>query len=161
MNFISDFKVNNKRSFLAVTIYRFGTYIHYNFKIPVLKQFLYIVYQILDLFYNKGFLGLEISPKAKIGKRLRIEHPNGIVIHGDAVIGADLTIRQQVTIGWSKSHKNGTGVPKIGNKVDIGAGAKLIGKIVIGDNVIIGANSVVTSSIPDNSTAIGIPARTI
>ncbi len=83
-------------------------------------------------------------------------HPNGIVIHPDAVIGVNCLVFQQVTIGT-----NGAGAPKIGGHVDIGAGAKLLGNISIGNHVKIGANAVVTTDIPDNSVAVGIPAKVI
>ena len=81
-------------------------------------------------------------------------HPNGIVIHPAAVIGSNCLIFQQVTIG----HR-GDGVPTIGGHVDIGAGAKLLGRISIGDHAAIGANAVVLCNVPEGCTAVGIPAK--
>lgn len=98
----------------------------------------------------------EIHVGTRIGGGLRLTHANGIVIHPSAVIGTNCLIFQQVTIG-----SNGKGVPTIGNGVDIGAGAKLLGPITVGDNAIIGANAVVLQDVPPGATAVGIPARII
>lgn len=84
-------------------------------------------------------------------------HPNGIVIHPQAEVGVNCLILQQVTIGVS----SGPGVPSIGGHVDIGAGAKILGNIRIGDHARIGANSVVLQDIPEGATAVGIPAQII
>lgn len=81
-------------------------------------------------------------------------HPNGVVIHPDAVIGPNCLIFQQVTIG----SRNGSAPPVIDGHVDIGAGAKVLGAIHIGENVVIGANAVVITDVPDNCIAFGIPA---
>lgn len=95
--------------------------------------------------------GADIPLNSCIGGGLLIPHPNGIVIHPAATIGANCLIFQQVTIGTT--HKS-TRPPKIGDHVDIGAGAKILGNISIGSNVKIGANAVVTKSVPDNTTVI-------
>lgn len=76
---------------------------------------------------------------------------------GDAVIGDDVIIRQGVTIGLRRAGVRGA--PRIGNRVDIGAGAKILGSIVIGDDVVIGANAVVLKDVPPEFIAVGIPAR--
>jgi serine O-acetyltransferase len=85
-------------------------------------------------------------------------HPNGIVIHVDAVIGPNCLVFQQVTIGAGGRKP---GVPILGGHVDVGAGAKILGGVVIGDHCRIGANAVVLTDIPDGHTAVGIPARLI
>jgi serine O-acetyltransferase len=100
--------------------------------------------------------GADIPLNCRIGGGLLIPHPNGIVIHPDAEIGPNCLLFQQVTVG----DVDGT-VPKLGGHVDVGAGAKLIGDVVIGDHAIIGANSVVTSDVPAGATAVGVPARII
>ncbi len=100
--------------------------------------------------------GADIPLNALIGGGLLIPHPNGIVIHPDSEIGPNCLIFQQVTIGHS-----GGGVPRIGGHVDIGAGAKLLGPITIGDHVRVGANAVVTHDVPSGKTVAGIPARII
>jgi serine O-acetyltransferase len=84
-------------------------------------------------------------------------HPNGIVIHSDAVIGPNCLIFQQVTIG----SRDDSGAPRIGGHVDIGAGAKILGAIAIGHHAKIGANAVVLSDVPEGATAVGIPAKVI
>lgn len=101
--------------------------------------------------------GADIAPEAKLGGGLMLPHPNGLVFHRDVVIGVNCMIMQQVTIGQLATG----GVPRLGNNVYVGAGAKLLGPITIGDNASIGANAVVLADVPPNSTAVGIPARVI
>jgi serine O-acetyltransferase len=90
----------------------------------------------------------------KIGGGLLLPHPNGVVIHPDVEIGPNCLIFQQVTIGTGPR----PGVPRIGGHVDIGAGAKILGGVVIGDHARIGANAVVISDVPAGAVATGIPA---
>ena len=99
--------------------------------------------------------GADIPLNSNVGGGLVMLHPNGVVIHPDAVIGPNCMIFQQVTIGTSGS---GSGLPVIGGHVDIGAGAKILGGITIGNHVTIGANAVVTKSLPDGVVAAGVPA---
>jgi len=101
--------------------------------------------------------GADIPLNTALGGGLIMTHPNGIVIHPDAQIGANCLIFQQVTIGMGRV----PGVPVIGGHVDIGAGAKILGGIRIGDHAQIGANSVVLQDVPAGATAVGIPARII
>ncbi|MBU4252023.1 MAG: serine O-acetyltransferase [Candidatus Omnitrophica bacterium] len=104
------------------------------------------------------FTGIEIHPGAIIGKRFFIDHGFGVVIGETAIIGDDVLLYQGSTLG-------GTGIiqgkrhPTVGNNVVIGAGAKVLGNIVIGDNSYIGANAVVVKDVPPNSTVIGVPGR--
>jgi serine O-acetyltransferase len=93
--------------------------------------------------------------ETKIGKELHLIHSGNIQIHPDTIIGDRCGIQQDVTIGVNV----GPGTPVIGNDVFIGAGAKVLGGIKIGDGATIAANSLVISDIPPNSTAIGVPAR--
>jgi serine O-acetyltransferase len=101
--------------------------------------------------------GISIPAPAKIGKGLRIHHFGGIIIHSAAVIGEFCTVYHGVTLGdrggWG-------GAPRVGDRVVIGAGAKLIGEIVIGDDCVIGANAVVNTSVPAGHIAVGVPAVT-
>ncbi|MES2583326.1 MAG: serine acetyltransferase [Pseudomonadota bacterium] len=97
--------------------------------------------------------GADIPINCNIGGGLLIPHPNGIVIHPDAIVGVNCLLFQQVTIGQCKG-----GVPVIGGHVDIGAGAKILGEVAIGDHAIVGANAVVLCNIPPFATAVGVPA---
>jgi len=99
--------------------------------------------------------GSDIPLNANLGRGLLLPHPNGIVIHPDAIIGPNCLIFQQVTIGTGTK----PGLPRIGGHVDIGAGAKILGGITIGAHSVIGANAVVTKNVPAHSVATGIPAR--
>ena len=121
----------------------------------LLLPFAKFLLQLTCLIYN-----CEIHTKTKIGTGLYLGHTSGIIISGYAIIGDNVNISQQVTIGISGRDEN-RGVPEIGNQVYIGPGAKVFGKIKIGNNVAIGANAVVNKDIPDNSVAVGIPAKII
>ena len=100
--------------------------------------------------------GADVPLNAQIGGGLLMPHPNGIVIHPDAIIGPNCLLFQQVTIGAARD-----GVPRIGGHVDVGAGAKIIGPITVGDHAQVGANAVVTHDVPAGSVVAGVPARII
>ena len=100
--------------------------------------------------------GADIPLGCRIGGGLQLPHPNGVVIHGDVVLGPNCLIFQQVTLGADES-----GVPIIGGQVDFGAGAKVIGLVKIGDHALIGANAVVVCDVPAWATAVGVPARVL
>ena len=102
--------------------------------------------------------GIEIHPGATIGKGLFIDHGMGVVIGETSVIGSNVTLFQGVTLGGTGKEK-GKRHPTLGNNVVVGAGAKVLGNIHIGDNVSIGANSVVIREVPPNSTVVGVPGR--
>lgn len=104
--------------------------------------------------------GIEIHPGAKIGKRLFIDHGVGVVIGETSEIGDDVTLYQGVTLGGT-GKDTGKRHPTIGDNVMIGAGAKVLGPFKVGDNSRIAAGSVVLSEIPENSTAVGSPARIV
>lgn len=99
--------------------------------------------------------GADIPLNSAIGGGLLIPHPNGIVIHPGAHIGPNCLLFQQVTIG------DADGVPTIGGHVDIGAGARILGPIHVGDHARIGANAVVLTDVPAGATMVGIPARIV
>jgi len=101
--------------------------------------------------------GADIPLNCQIGGGLLMPHPNGIVIHPDAVIGVNCLINHQVTIGTTRRG----GVPVIMGHVDLGAGAKVLGAVTISRHAQIGANAVVTRDVGENQTAVGIPARII
>ena len=100
--------------------------------------------------------GADIPINCQLGGGLLIPHPNGIVIHPDAQVGPNCLIFQQVTIGAAHG-----GVPRIAGHVDIGAGAKVLGSIIVGEHAQIGANAVVLNDVPAGATAVGIPARLV
>ncbi len=104
--------------------------------------------------------GIEIHPGAKIGKRLVIDHGMGVVIGETAEIGDDVTLYQDVTLGGT-GKETGKRHPTIGNNVLVGSGAKVLGPFKVGDNSRVAANSVVLREIPENSTAVGSPARVV
>jgi serine O-acetyltransferase len=104
--------------------------------------------------------GIEIHPGAKIGRRLIIDHGSGVVIGETAEIGDDVYLYHQVTLGGTSSEAVKRH-PTVGNNVIIGAGAKVLGAITIGDGARIGANAVVVASVPAGTTVVGIPARPV
>lgn len=106
------------------------------------------------------FTGIEIHPGAKIGKGLMIDHGMGVVIGETAEIGDNCTLYQGVTLGGTGKDL-GKRHPTLGDNVMVGAGAKVLGPFKIGDNTKIAANAVVLEEIPDNCTAVGIPAKIV
>jgi len=107
---------------------------------------------------GRALTGVEIHPGAEIGEGLFIDHGMSVVIGETTVIGSNVTLFQGVTLGGTGKEK-GKRHPTIGNNAVIGTGAKVLGNITIGDNVNIGANSVVIRDVPANSTVVGVPGR--
>ncbi|HVF64169.1 MAG TPA: serine O-acetyltransferase [Casimicrobiaceae bacterium] len=110
--------------------------------------------------WGRWFTGIEIHPGATIGRRVFIDHGMGVVVGETAVIGDDCTLYHGVTLGgtsWSKGKRH----PTLGRGVVIGAGAKILGPIEVGDNAKIGSNAVVVREVPAGATAVGIPARVV
>ena len=134
----------------AVLSYRIYSYIYIN----ISKGLGYILYQHAKLKYN-----CDIAPSAKIGNNFVIVHIGGIVIGRNAIIGNNCTLNNNITLGMKNS--NNVRMPKVGNNVYISTGAKLLGDIKIGDNCIIGANSVVIKSFEKDLIIVGIPARVL
>ncbi len=106
------------------------------------------------------FTGIEIHPGAKIGRRLFIDHGLGVVIGETAEIGDDVLLYQGVTLGGTGSQR-GKRHPTIGNRVVVGTGAAILGDITLGEDVKVGAGSVVVHSVPDGATVVGIPGRVV
>ena len=160
-NVRGDWRAHNydwsRHGFWALLVYRFGNW-RYSIRSRVLRMPLSFLYKLLK-FWADGVLGIELPCEAVIGERFVIEHVGGIVVSGDARFGDDCVIRNGVTVGLR--HRNERGSPQVGNRVDIGAGAKLLGPIRIGDDVAIGANAVVLCDVPDGCVAVGVPARVI
>lgn len=133
-----------------------------------------LAYRLSHALYKKGYhfaaryvsqkarhlTGIEIHPGAKIGKGVFIDHGSGVVIGETAVVGDNCTLYQGVTLGGTGKH-TGKRHPTLGKNVMVGAGAKVLGPFTVGDNSKIAANAVVLEPIPENSTAVGIPARIV
>ncbi|HXY14883.1 MAG TPA: serine O-acetyltransferase [Terriglobales bacterium] len=106
------------------------------------------------------FTGIEIHPGAQIGRRLFIDHGMGVVIGETATVGNDVTLYQGVTLGGT-GKEHGKRHPTIGDNVVVGGGAKILGNITVGNNCRVGAGSVVTRDVPDDSTIVGVPGHII
>jgi len=143
-----------RHGFWALLVYRFGRW-RYGIAWRPLRIPFSFVYKLMK-FWADSLLGIEIPCETMIGRRFTIEHAGAIVISGDAVFGDDCVVRQGVTVGLRNRNRRGS--PRIGNRVDIGAGAKLLGEITIGDDVAIGANAVVLCDVPEGCVAVGVPA---
>ena len=117
--------------------------------------------------FSRFLTGIEIHPKAKIGKNLFIDHGMGVVIGETSEIGDNVTIYHMVTLGGispsieSDSQRNIKRHPTLKNNVVVGSGAQVLGPIVIGKNAKIGANAVVTKDVPENAVMVGIPAKNV
>lgn len=142
------------QGFWAMVIYRFGRW-RYTVKPAVLRKLLSGIYKIL---YKavQIITGIELPCEVPVGKNFVIEHSGGIVVSGFASFGDHCTIRNGVVIGLARVEE--PAAPQIGDHVDIGTGAKLLGAIRIGNRVSIGANAVVLKDVPDDSIAVGVPA---
>ena len=136
----------------VMVVYRFGRW-RYNIRPRLLRMPFSFLYKVLKLI-SQILTGIELPCEASLGRRFRIEHFGDIIVSGDAILGDDVIIRNGVTIGLRRTGVRGS--PVIGNRVDIGAGAKILGDIVIGDDVSIGANAVVLTDVPPNSIAVGV-----
>jgi serine O-acetyltransferase len=111
---------------------------------------------------GRFFTGIEIHPQARIGRNLFIDHGMGVVIGQTATVGDNVTLYHGVTLGGKGGDAAGAKRhPDIGNNVVIGAGAQVLGAITVGDNAAVGANAVVTHSVPDGATIVGNPGRRI
>jgi serine O-acetyltransferase len=135
-------------------VYRFGRW-RYSVRPTLLRKALSLLYKVLFKFIQI-LTGIELPCEATVGKNFIIDHFGGIVVSGYARFGDNCRIRNGVVVGLRRV--DDPCAPVIGNNVDIGAGAKLLGRITVGDNSIIGANAVVLEDVPANSFAVGVPA---
>ena len=146
--------------FRALALYRYGTWARS--RRPYLaRAFFSIIYIVLNGFIRNTY-GIEIYHTARIGRRLHIGHQGCIVIHQYATIGDDCVIRQGVTLGIAGIERGETGsehAPVLGDRVDIGVGAVIIGKVSIGNDVNIGPNAVVLTDVRANMTVMAPPPR--
>ena len=147
---------STRPGFQALAVHRFGNW-RMGIGPKIVRAPFSIVYRIL---YRgvRNFYGIELPYTARVGRRVTIEHQSGIVIHGASEIGDDCVIRQGVTLG-NQSPDRPQEAPKLGNRVNVGAGAKLLGDVRVGDDARIGANAVVIADVPAGALAVGVPAR--
>ncbi|MCG8527286.1 MAG: hypothetical protein MI748_12955 [Opitutales bacterium] len=143
------------QGFWALSVCRLGQW-RYDISIPLVRKFFSVCYK-LSYKVVQVLTGIELPAEATVGKGTRIDHFGNIIISGYAKIGDECVIRQGVTIGLKNEAE--PCAPVIGNRVNIGAGAKILGNIHIGDDVEIGANAVVIQDIPEHCIAVGIPAK--
>ncbi|CAG1004768.1 serine O-acetyltransferase [Myxococcaceae bacterium] len=143
-----------RQGFWALVVYRFGVW-RYGVRSRWVRKPLSFVYRISRLAVQV-LTGIDLPCEARIGRRLRIDHFGSLIVSGDTVIGDDCVLRHGVTLGLR--HTGVRGAPRLGDRVDVGAGAKILGPVRIGDDVAIGANAVVLCDVPDRSIAVGVPA---
>jgi len=144
--------------FQALAVHRFG-----NWRMTIGPKPLRAPFSVLyRLLYRsvRNLYGIELPYTTQVGRRVVIEHQSGIVIHGNAEIGDDCIIRQDVTLGNRRSDRP-LDAPRLGNGVSVGAGAKVLGAVQIGDGAQIGANAVVCDDVPAGAVAVGVPARIV
>ena len=143
------------QGFWVMLVYRFGRW-RYGVRPAILRKILSLIYKFIYKFVQI-ITGIELPCETEVGKNFIIDHFGGIVVSGYAKFGDNCRIRNGVVIGLKNVED--PGAPNFGNDVDIGAGAKVLGKIQIGNNVMIGANAVVLCDVPDNAIAVGVPAK--
>ena len=142
------------QGFWVLIVYRFGRW-RYGVRPAVLRRFFSLIYHVAFKFIQI-VTGIELPCEVQIGRNFVIDHFGGIVISGYAKFGDNCRIRNGVVVGLRRVSE--PRAPVIGDNVDIGTGAKVLGPITIGNNVAIGANAVVLTDVPDNSIAAGVPA---
>ncbi|MGL5382514.1 MAG: serine O-acetyltransferase [Culicoidibacterales bacterium] len=161
-NYFSSIKERDPaaRSTIAIILFYPGVHALFWYRIAhfLTRIQLGIVAQAVS-YFARSWTGIEIHPEAIIGKRFFIDHGSGVVIGATAIIGDDVTIYHGVTLGGNGKYDGKRRHPKVGNRVVIGAGAKILGPVTIGANAKIGANAVVTKDVPENKIAMGIPAH--
>lgn len=135
----------------ALILHRIAHKLNY-WKIPLIPRIISNISRLIT--------GIEIHPAARIGRRFFIDHGMGVVIGATTIIGDDVLLYQGVTLGGT-GNEHGKRHPTLGNNIVVGAGAKVLGNIQIGDNSRIGAGSVVIDHVPENSTVIGVPGRVV
>jgi serine O-acetyltransferase len=142
------------QGFWAMVVYRFGRW-RYAVRPVLLRKFYSLVYHVLFKVVQI-VTGIELPCEAEIGHNFIIDHFGGIIISGYAKFGDNCRIRNGVVVGLRRIEDKRA--PTLGDNVDIGTGAKLLGPIRIGNNVLIGANAVVMVDVPDDCIAVGVPA---
>lgn len=143
-----------EQGFWVMLVYRLGRW-RYGVRPVLLRKAFSLLYKIAYKLVQI-VTGIDLPCEAEVGRNFVIDHFGGIIVSGYAKFGDNCRIRNGVSIGLR--HVEAPCAPVIGDNVDIGAGAKLLGAITIGNNVLIGANAVVITDVPSNSIAMGVPA---
>lgn len=146
----------SKPGFRAVAVHRFGVW-RMRLKSKLGRAPLSVIYRALYR-HVRNVYGIDLPYTVTLGRRVIIEHSGGIVIHGNAVIGDDSVLRQGVTLG-NRYLERPIDAPCLGKRVNVGAGAKILGAVAVGDDAQIGANAVILTDVPAGATAVGVPAR--
>jgi len=146
----------SRPGFRALAVYRFGRW-RQSIRPRLLRMPLSFLFHRLHRWTRNGY-GIELPDSVQVGRNVTFEHQHGIVIHGDATIGDGCYIRQGVTLG-NRSLDRPRDAPTLGQNVNVGAGAKILGDVIVGDGATIGANAVVVKDVPAGAIAVGIPAR--
>lgn len=144
-----------KPGFRAVAAYRFGVW-RMRVQPKWLRAPLSVIYR-MAYRHVRNVYGIDLPYTVQLGRRVVIEHQGAIVIHGRAIIGDETILRQGVTLG-NRYLERPLDAPCLGKRVNVGAGAKILGAVRVGDEAQIGANAVVLSDVPAGATAVGIPA---
>jgi serine acetyltransferase len=152
-----DYKINtgNVKSQIVIVSYRISNYFA---KASKLKRILGLPFRLFHRIFIEWILGIEINEKSQIGKGFKLYHGQGLVIHENTIIGENVTLRHNTTIGTREGNIQ---APIIGDNVNIGCNCVIIGNINIGNNVTIGAGTVVIKNCPKDSILVGNPARMI
>jgi len=144
--------------FRAVAVHRFGGW-RMKIQPKLLRAPFSVLYRMLFRWIRNVY-GIELPYTVRLGRRVIIEHQSGIVIHGNCVIGDDCIIRQGVTLG-NRNFETRSEAPRLEDRVNVGAGAKVLGGVTISSGATIGANAVVMIDVPAGATAVGVPARVL
>jgi serine O-acetyltransferase len=154
-----DYVAHSRRTspgWRAIAVHRYGVW-RMRLEPKELRMPFSLLYRLLERRIIRTY-GIELPYSVKLGRRTVIHHQGGIVVNGYCVIGDDCIIRHSVTLG-NRYHHRPTEAPKIGNRVNIGVGAVVLGCVVVGDGANIGANALVLDDVPPCGTAVGQVAR--
>lgn len=156
-NFFCDWNANqnNLRARVLLLLFRVA---HASLKTK-LTRFLGFPVWVVYKFYSEYLLGVELSPRTKVGPGLSLPHPQSIVVSHHSVVGRNCLIRHGVTIGVSRA--GDSDAPKLGDNIEVGCGAVLLGGIKIGNSAVVGANTVVVKDVSEHTVIVGASSRVI
>lgn len=147
-----------RKSQVVLVMFRLANLTYQGRGVPGLAGRIYIgMYKVM----TNWFMGVELPPEIQVGAHLRLFHPHAIVVHPDTRMGDRCTLRQCVTIGNIERPDGPSGAPRLGNDVDLGAGAIVLGERHIGDGATVGAGAVVVHDVESGAVVVGNPARPV